>query len=73
MLAFLKPGFPHSKSFYLKGRHTSGFAEFFYKQSMKVLYYGGHYLLTILILGAFKSSLGNLEINLELLNTLGLK
>lgn len=62
MLAFLKPGLPHSKSFSLKGAQSSGFAEFFYKQEMNSLYSGGHSFLTILILGAFKSSFGNLGI-----------
>ncbi len=62
MLAFLNPGLPHSKSVYLNGKQTSGLAEFFYKQAIKLSYSGGHYLLTILILGALRSSLGNLQI-----------
>lgn len=61
MLAFLNPGLPHSKSFYLKGKQTSGLAAFFYKHPIKSPYSEGHSLLTILILGALRSYLGNLE------------
>lgn len=60
MLAFLKPGLPHSKSFSLIGMQTSGFEEFLFKHEMKSSNSGGHSLLTILILGALRSSLGNL-------------
>lgn len=62
MLAFLNPGLPHSNSFYLSGKQTSGLAAFFYKHATKVSYSGGHYLLTILIRGALRSYLGNLQI-----------
>ena len=60
MLAFLNPGLPHIKSSSLKFLQTSGLAAFFYKQSIYVLYSSGHYFLTIFILGACKSSFGNL-------------
>jgi hypothetical protein len=40
---------------------------------MKSLNWGGHYLLTIFILGAFRSSLGNLQLRNGLFDTLGLK
>jgi len=62
VLAFLKPGLPHSKSFSLNGTQTSGFDEFFYKHETNSSNSGGHSLLTILILGALRSSLGNLAL-----------
>jgi len=60
VLAFLKPGLPHTKRASLNGRQTSGFDEFFYKHPTKSENSVGHSLLTILILGALRSSLGNL-------------
>ena len=46
--------------FALKFLQTSGLEEFFYKQSIYASYSAGHYFLTIFILGACKSSFGNL-------------
>lgn len=60
MLAFLKPGLPHMKRASLNGTQISGFEEFFYTHETNSLNSAGHSLLTIFILGALRSSLGNL-------------
>jgi hypothetical protein len=62
VLAFLNPGFPHSNSDYLRGAHFSGFDEFFSRQLENVWNSSGHSFLTINILGALASYLGNLKL-----------